>query len=151
MKAQGLDAAFRATTYRVAPDDAVFDLRIGLAHPAFDAFLRRQNVSCWAVLTACNPGASRDDEDANAQRHQCLHERLLEFGWLFAPASNIAADGVWPAEPGFLLLQVGEQEVRKLAAEFSQLAFVCGKIGGVARLGYVDALMCSETGRPIGR
>ena len=95
MNALGLADAFRATTYRVATDDGVFDLRIGLANVSFDAFLRRHDVSCWAVLTACNPGAVRNDA-ANARRHQRLRERLRELGWSFVPACNIADDGAWP-------------------------------------------------------
>jgi hypothetical protein len=137
MMAQGLEAAFRATTYRVDTAAGVFDLRIGLANRAFDAFLRRQKVSRWGVLTACNPGAVRDDE--NARRQQRLRERLCELGRPFLPACNIADDGAWPAEPGCLLLQANEEEMRGLAGEFSQLAFICGNIGGVPRLVYVDA------------
>jgi len=138
MKARALDPAFRATTYRVATDDGVFDLRIGLANGGFDAFLRRHDVSCWAVLTAYNPGAMRDDSE-NARREQRLRERLCEFGRPFLPACNIADGDAWPAEPGFVLLQVNEEEMRDLAAEFSQLAFICGNIGGVPRLVYLDA------------
>jgi hypothetical protein len=138
MKAQDLDSAFRATTYRVDTADGIFALRIGLANAAFDAYLRRRNVSCWSVLTACNPGAVRDDDD-NARRQQRLQERLRELGWTTLPACNLADDGAWPDEPGFLLLQVGEGEVCRLAAEFSQSACVCGNIGGIPRLVYIDA------------
>jgi hypothetical protein len=138
MTAPELDAAFRATTYRVSTAEGVFDLRIGVANRAFDAFLRARKASCWGVLTACNPGAVRDDHE-NARRQQRLSERLLELGRPFLPACNLADDGIWPAESGFLLLQVGEQEVRGLAAEFSQLACVCGTIGEAPRLVYTDA------------
>lgn len=138
MKAQGLDTAFRATTYRVATDDGFFDLRIGLVNFAFDAFLRGHDVLCWGVLTACNPGAVRDGAE-NARRQGRLRERLRELGRPFAPACNLADDGAWPDEPGFLLLQVSEKEVRDLAAEFSQMACICGNIGGGPRLVYVDA------------
>jgi hypothetical protein len=138
MKARGLDAAFRATTYRVDTSDGPFDLRIGVVNSGFDRFLRRRQVSCWAVLTACNPGALRDDAE-NAQRQQRLRERLGELAWSFAPACNLADDGAWPPEAGFLLLQVSEQEACALAAEFAQLAFVCGNIGRAPRLVYVDA------------
>ncbi len=137
MKAPGLDAAFRATTYRVDTAEGVFDLRIGIANSAFDAFLRRRNISCWGVLTACNPGAIRDDGE-NARRQQRLRERLRELGWSCLPACNLP-DGDWPAEPAFLLLQVRAEKMRELAAEFSQLACICGNIGDVPRLVYVDA------------
>ena len=138
MTTQDLDEAFRATTYRVTTPDGVFDLRIGKADAAFDAFLRRRQISCWAVLTACNPDAVRDDA-GNAQRQQRLRERLGELAWSYLPASNRPEDPGLPPEPGFLLLQVGEEEADRLAAEFSQLAYVCGDIGGASRLVYANA------------
>jgi hypothetical protein len=136
MRTEALDAAFRATCYRVDTTDGVFDLRIGRPEPAFDDFLRRQGVSCWAVLTACNPGGIRDD-DGNRLRLMHLQERLQTLGWSFSFASNLADDKLWPAEPGFLLLQVSEQEVRSLASEFFQLAYVYGEVGGAPRLVWV--------------
>jgi hypothetical protein len=51
--------------------------------PAFDDFLRRQGVYCWAVLTACNPGGVRDD-DGNRQCRLRLQERLQTLGWSFS-------------------------------------------------------------------
>lgn len=137
MRTEALDAAFRATSYRVDTAEGVFDLRIGMPDPAFDDFLRRQGVSCWAVLTACNPGVVRDD-DGNRLRRMRLQERLQTLGWSFSLACNLADDRMWPEEPGFLLLQVSEQEVRSLASEFFQLACVCGSVGGAPRLVWIQ-------------
>jgi hypothetical protein len=133
MRTPALDAAFRATSYRVDDSRAGFDLRIGVVNPVFDDFLRARGVSRWGVLTAHNPGALCADAD-NARRQERFLERLRELGWTFLPACNVAADGVWPAEPGALILAVDEPALRALAAEFSQLAFVCGEVGGAPRL-----------------
>jgi hypothetical protein len=137
MRTEALDAAFRATSYRVETAEGVFDLRIGMADPAFDDFLRRQGVCCWAVLTACNPGGVRDD-DGNRLRRLRLQARLQTLGWSFSLACNLADDRMWPAEPGFLLLQVSEREVCSLASEFFQLACVCGDVGGAPRLVWIQ-------------
>lgn len=137
MRTEALDAAFRATSYRVDTADGVFDLRVGLPDPAFDDFLRGQGFSCWAVITACNPGGIRDD-DGNRLRRQRLQERLQSLGWAFSSACNLADDRMWPEEPGFLLMQVSEQEASYLAAEFLQLACVCGDVGGAPRLVWVQ-------------
>ncbi|MBK7423862.1 MAG: DUF3293 domain-containing protein [Propionivibrio sp.] len=137
MRTEALDIAFRATIYRVDTAEGIFDLRIGRPDPAFDDFLRRQGVSCWAVLTACNPGGVRDD-DGNRLRRMRLQQRLQTLGWSFCSACNLADDRMWPEEPGFLLLQVSEQEVRSLASEFCQLACVCGVVGGAPRLVWVQ-------------
>jgi hypothetical protein len=73
----------------------------------------------------------------NALLHRRLLERLQTLGWPALIAYHVADDGVWPVEPGFLLLRVSEKEVRNLAAEFSQLAFVCGDTGAAPRLVWV--------------
>ena len=137
MRTEALDVAFRATSYRVDTTDGVFDLRIGRPDPAFDDYLRRLGVSCWAVLTACNPGGVRDD-DGNRLRQMRLQQRLQTLRWSYSIACNLSDDSTWPEEPGFLLLQVSEQEVRSLASEFSQLACVCGDVGGAPRLVWVQ-------------
>ena len=71
MRTEALDIAFRETSYRVDTAEGVFDLRIGRPDPAFDDYLRRQGISCWSVLTACNPGGVRDD-DGNRLRFKEL-------------------------------------------------------------------------------
>lgn len=134
MNSTSLEAAFCATIYRVDLPGACIDLHIGLESPAFDAFLRAQGASCWAILTACNPQAVRLSNEAN-QRHQArLLVRLAELGWLFFAACNLADAGDWPAEPGCLILQVNEEELRALAVEFSQRAMVYGETGSPPRL-----------------
>lgn len=138
MRTEALDVAFRATSYRVDTADGVFDLRIGRPDPAFDDYLRRLGVSCWAVLTACNPGGVRYD-DGNRLRQMRLQQRLQTLRWSYSIACNLSDDSAWPEEPGFLLLQVSEQEVCTLASEFSQLACVFGDVGGTPRLVWIQA------------
>ena len=133
MRTPALEAAFRATTYRVEIPGRSFRLRISQLDPAFDAFLRGRGVSEWCVVTACNPGGLRRDNE-NPRRAARLAHRIAERGWLGFPACNVADDGDWPDEPGFLLLQVGEAEARRLAAEFRQSACVCGQTGSAPRL-----------------
>lgn len=136
MKTNALDASFRATTYQVETFDGVFGLRIGVMHPEFDKFLRLQGVSFWGVITAHNPGGVHL-EGANAERQIRLLERIQESGWPHLPASNIADDGLWPDEPGYLLLHANEMDVCKLASEFDQSACVCGDTGAAPRLVWI--------------
>lgn len=132
-----LDAAYRATTYRVESAEGVFDLRVRVANFAFDDYLRRHGVSCWGLVTAYNPGAVVAD-DANRLAQTRLRDRLAALDWPSLPACNFPdADGA-PVEPSFLLLQVTEKEVCKLAAEFRQRAVLCGTIGAAPRLVTVD-------------
>ena len=138
MSDAGCDAAFRATTYRVDAGEALYELRVGIANAAFDTFLRRRDVSCWALITAYNPGAMVSDA-ANQLAHGRLGDRLRALEWTLLPACNVPDHDVPPAEPGFMLLQVGESEVRELAAEFFQQAVLCGTIGDTPRLVYISA------------
>lgn len=131
MSSDALDAAFRATRYRVESSAGIFELRIGVVNPPFDDFLRGLGVSCWGLLTAHNPGGRRRD-DENPARQRLLLERVRALRWL--PAANVAADGAWPDEPSVLILQIDEPALRALAAEFSQLAVVCGEPGEAPRL-----------------
>ena len=136
MNIGALDTVFRATSYQVETDDGIFGLRIGVHDPAFDNFLYRQGVSCWGLLTAYNPGGIRCDAE-NPLRQMQLLERLQRLGWAYRIACNVADDGGWPAEPGFLLLQISEKDVCSLAVEFSQRACVCGDIGSAPRLVWI--------------
>lgn len=132
-----LEAAFRATAYRVETPGECFDLRIGQCHPGFDDFLRRQGVSSWGILTACNPGALALPADENLRRQEQLRARLSKLGRLSFAGCNVADDGDWPAEPSRLILQIGEEDLQALAREFAQLAAVYGRIGSAPCLLWV--------------
>ena len=133
-------AAFQATTYRVWGAGEVFDVfdvRLGAFHPALDDALAKQGVRCWAVLSACNPGAVPTPAE-NASRTACLLERLRVLQVAVLPACNVADAGDWPDEAGVLLLGVDERLAVALATEFGQLACVYGASGEAARLLWCD-------------
>ena len=134
-----LDAAFRATTYRVETPDYVFNLRIDVAAPTFAFWLRQHGVSRWGIVTACNPGGALLPCGENALRHAALQARIAELGFRHVPASNHADAGDWPVEPGFCVLDQDEKQLLELAAGFGQSAIVCGQSGSaVARLVWRD-------------
>ena len=136
MKEKALDAAFRATIYRVETPGGVFELRIGLQNSVFDDYLRERGVSCWGIVTAFNPQGIRSD-DENTMRHQRLMDHLQACRQQYFPACNLADDKSWPAEPSFLLLQLNEVEVCNLASDFFQRACVCGDVGSAPRLVWI--------------
>lgn len=138
MRTPELEAAFRATTYRVDVGDEVFALRIGEAHPAFSSWLRRQGIVNWGIVTACNPGG-RLAPDENAERSRCLEEALDERGWRHAPACNRADSGDWPDEVGFCVLGADEGALSRLAVAFGQAAIVVGVADdGAGQLVWMD-------------
>lgn len=129
MKMATLDAAFRATVYRVETSAGRFDLKIGVADAAFDDYLRTEGVDRWGILTACNPGASRLPDEENLFRQNRLCDRLKELGWRFLAACNLDPEGDWPPEPGCCVLQVDPTLLCELAGDFSQLAVISGEVG----------------------
>lgn len=129
-----LRCAFQATTYRVHTPEACFNLRIGITTPAFDTYLRRQNIVCWGIVSAYNPGASLCSEGENALRQQALQMRVQALGWTALSGVNIADAGDWPSEASSVLLGVDEAEVCALGRAFHQIAVVCGEVGSAPRL-----------------
>ncbi len=125
MRTPELEAAFLATTYRVDAGDEVFDLRIEKGHPAFSSWLKRQGISNWCIVTACNPGGKLS-QGQNVARTLRLQEAIAQRAWRHAAACNSADDGTWPDEPGFCVFDADEKILRMLAIEFGQTAIVCG-------------------------
>lgn len=125
MRDSALETAFRATTYRVEAGGEVFDLRIDEDHPAFSFWLKKQGISNWGIVTACNPGA-RLAQGQNAASTRRLQEAIVERAWRYAVACNHADAGNWPDEPGYCVFDADENALRMLAIEFGQTAIVCG-------------------------
>lgn len=137
MKTSSLAAAFLATTYRVDAGGEVFALRIGVPDPAFGCWLRKERVSCWGIVTACNPGGRLTPAD-NATRTDELRRRIVRLGWRHVPSCNVADAADWPDEPGFCVLDVGAAQLRMLAAVFGQSAIVFGEDGEGGRLIWLE-------------
>ncbi len=122
-----LDAAFRATTYRVETPVGDFDLRIGGTNLGFSSWLKEQEASRWGLVTASNPGGKRLSFSENAARDAALRARIIEHKWQYFPASNHADSGGWPVETGYCILDADKEDLRILAAAFGQAAIVVGQ------------------------
>lgn len=135
-----LEAAFRATAYRVETPAGRFDLRVAQTLPAaFASWLEAQNVSFWGVVTAYNPASRRLPDDVNRQASVALFKAASVAGWRAFPACNLADAGDWPPEPGWLLLGGDEAGLCALARGFSQTAVLCAAAGEAPRLHWLPA------------
>lgn len=135
-----LEAAFRATVYRIETPAGRFDLRVGQALPgAFADWLAAQKLAFWGVVTAYNPASRRLPDEINRQASVALFEAASAAGWRAFPACNLADAGDWPPEPGWLLLGGDEAGLCALAQGFAQVAVVCGARGEAPRLHWVPA------------
>lgn len=98
-----LQAAYRATTYRVWLPDGAVDLRVGEASPALAAYVAARGGRAWMVVTASNPASEPLGEAANLARQRALAGLLHSLGLPALAAENLADDGQWPAEAGFFV------------------------------------------------
>jgi hypothetical protein len=122
-----LDQAYRATDYHVALPVGEIALRVGEAAPLLDLWLAGENLTCWGVLTACNPGSIRLPEPQNRKLQEDLRQLLLQKDYRIFPGENRAHAGDWPPEPAFFVASLMRIEALKLARLFGQNAFLWGR------------------------
>lgn len=137
---QRLDAAYRATTYRVAAPDGPIDLRVDARSLPLVALLRACGASCWAYLAAVNPASQPLPPADNAARHGALQAVLEQGGHAVFAGEAIADAGDWPVEPGFLVCGLARHEAAALAGRFGQNAFLWGDGDGLVTLVWVAAV-----------
>lgn len=123
-----IEAAYRATSYRVGSD---LVLRVGETSPALDELLARRDLGEWAYLTAHNPGSVALSDEENRARQSELLRRVAGYPVLLGEA--VGDDGTW-REASVLVLGIRPENALELAREFGQNAIICGTRGGVAEL-----------------
>jgi len=133
-----LEAAYRATTYRIFLPSGCIELRPGQANPALEGWLVESGVGEWAILTACNPGSLALAARENGERQARLECLLLEEGFEPYAGENEADDGAWPAEETCFVPNISLVQALDLAGQFGQNAVLAGSVGGVPRLEWVD-------------
>ena len=89
-KTTELEAAYRATTYRVFLPGGVCDLRPGVASETLRCWLETAGANSFAILTAHNPGSSLIDPEQNVLRQAQLECDLLESGYEPYAGENVA-------------------------------------------------------------
>ncbi len=129
----GLRKAYLQTAYVVRAPQGVHALRIGTRHPAFDAELSAAGASCWAFLTAWNPGSLPRSVQQNALAQAELLHVVEELGLASWPAEGKADAGGW-REESVCVLSLEATGAVALARRFGQLAVVFGQLGEAARL-----------------
>ncbi|MCK6406266.1 MAG: DUF3293 domain-containing protein [Rhodocyclaceae bacterium] len=135
-----LEAAYRATTYRIHAPQGDIDLRIGGASPALDALLREEGIYCWAIITAWNPGSKLLDAAANAAAQARLQEWLSGKGYRWLPGENLADVGGWVAEPTTLVFGMVAADARSCGWHFGQVAVVTGAVQMAPQIVWCDGI-----------
>lgn len=130
-----LDAAYRATAYRVRPPlDLV--LRVDVACPGLDRLLRARGAPGAAFIAAANPRGVPLSEADNQARDAELARVARGLGLDAHPGHGAADASDWPPEPSRLLLPLSFELAVVLARRFDQLALLFHRPGEVTRLCY---------------
>ncbi|MFT4761301.1 MAG: hypothetical protein ACI9XO_002913 [Paraglaciecola sp.] len=134
-----LQSAFLATTYNAtSKNGTTFHLKINEHNPAFDQFLKEENVETWAYLTAWNPNAIAHADKENKDFNTLLEQKLSNLELKYFKGFGVPEKGSdWQPEASFLILGMELENALKLGAELNQAAIVCGKIGDVAKLFWI--------------
>jgi hypothetical protein len=133
-----LEAAYRATTYRVFLPGGALDLRIDLPNELLRQWLSANGSCCFAIVTAANPGSQQLSAADNAERQAALECELLEGNYEPYAAEHLADDGAWQVEESCFVADLACEDGCALAAEFGQNAVVCGGQDGVPRLVWIE-------------
>lgn len=129
-----MDAAYRATLYRVRAGAAPFDLRVDVASEPLAALMRQHGVATAAYLTACNPYSVRVPDAANRAANEQLRIALLAADAFIFHGEAIDPASVWPPEPSFLALGLALATARELGVRFRQNAILFADDDAVPRL-----------------
>ena len=132
-----LEAAYRATTYRVFLPGGGCDLRLGVASETLRCWLETAGVARFAILTAHNPGSEDVDSEENVLRQAQLECALLELGYEPYAGENVADDDIWPDEESCFVPGISVAEALALGERYGQNAIVCGGAEGKAELVWV--------------
>ena len=137
-KTSELDAAYRATSYRVFLPGGFAELRIDQPNALLRAWLEQTGCSMFAIITAYNPGSQPVDAVHNAERQSQLECELLEGNYEPYAGENVPDDERWPVEESCFVPDVTPEDAGALAADFGQNAIVYGGADGIPHLIWIE-------------
>ncbi|MCK7595523.1 DUF3293 domain-containing protein [Pseudomarimonas salicorniae] len=126
-----LEAAFRATCYRILLDDDWIETRIDRPSPRLARWLAEHACPIASLVSARNPQGRALDDVGNRERERTLRAELAGRGLIGLPAEGTAGD--W-REPSLFVPGLGGEACRALMQAFDQLAWVEYDAAGLARL-----------------
>lgn len=132
-----MDAAYRATTYRVFLPVGHADLRIDQPDAVLGKWLGKNKCSSYAIITAHNPGGQVIESESNVERQSQLECELLEGNYEPYAGENLP-DGDGPVEESCFVPDIAPEDACALAGDFGQNAIVCGGADGIPRLVWIN-------------
>lgn len=129
--AERLAAAYLQAEYRWARDGDWHDIRVGLPAPGLE--LLHPGVRSFALLSAWNPFSQPRAEASNRLEDAVLEAELTDRGLEHLPAFSSATNRSW-REPGWVIFDIGSDELDALAQRFGQLGALWWLRGDPVRL-----------------
>jgi hypothetical protein len=87
-----------------------------------------------AYITPYNPYSQRRTQEDNRQANAALQKHLRSRALVFFAANGADPTGGWPSEPGFLVLGLELEDVKRMGVFFRQNAIVAAGKEGVLEL-----------------
>lgn len=143
-KTTELDAAYRATTYRVFLPGGFADLRIGQPNETLNCWLETAGCSNFAIISAYNPGSRRIDAAKNAERQSQLECDLLEGNYEPYAGENLPDDDSGLLEESCFVADIALEDACALAEDFGQIAIVYGSADGIPGLIWIEPTEAKE-------
>ncbi len=140
-----LEAAYRATTYRVYLPQGLLELRLDQVEPVLQQWLHARKISCFALLTAHNPASENCTPEDNADWQAQLECELLEGNYEPYATEHCADADAWPVEEGCFVPELQAEDALALAEAYGQLAVVVGGQDGVPRLAWTGLAEAAGT------
>jgi hypothetical protein len=116
--------AFRNTRYELQLATGTICLGVDQRCAGLGDWMRANDCSCAAWLTAFNPGSRARDHSLNAAAQQQLESRLVNDGYKFCRGTAVDPTGCWPPEPSVLVAGMSSDAALAIARDFGQVAFL---------------------------
>lgn len=129
--------AYRRTAFHVDFPSGRVTIRNGHRHPELDGHLTAN--SCWAYVTAFNPGSVPLSSGENQARQAALEQAALALGAEVVTGWGVGDGCDWPPERSCLVIGLDEPQAVLLARVFGQNAIVVGRVGERAKVRWVGS------------
>lgn len=139
-KTTELEAAYRATTYRVFLPGGFANLRIGQVNETLNCWLETAGCASYAIISAYNPGSQQVDAAKNAERQSQLECDLLEGNYEPYAGENVPDDESGLLEESCFVPDIALEDACALAEDFGQNAIVYGGVDGVPGLVWIEPI-----------
>lgn len=121
---QHLLNAYQQTIYQVI--DPPISIKTGVVNLVLDAFLRENDATSWAFITAWNPKSQLLSIQENNQRQKELTQMVKKAGFTYFMGEGIGNDPTWTPEESLFILNISKAKAMEFARYFDQNAIVFG-------------------------